>query len=55
MVTSHGQEALVMKSLQAGAKGYILKPISSEKLSDAIGKVFPELKNSSIDELLETE
>ncbi|WP_415251632.1 response regulator, partial [Sulfurimonas sp.] len=28
MVTSHGQEAMVMNALKSGAKGYILKPVS---------------------------
>lgn len=42
MVTSHGQEELVVKSLKAGAKGYILKPISEEKLAKAIGSIYKE-------------
>ena len=55
MVTSHGQEAMVMNALKAGAKGYILKPVSPEKLREAIGKIFPELENTAIDELLDEE
>lgn len=39
MVTSHGQENLVSQALQAGAKGYILKPISEDKLAMAIGTI----------------
>lgn len=42
MITSHGQEDMVIKSVQAGAVGYILKPISEEKLAAAIGEVFIE-------------
>jgi two-component system, chemotaxis family, chemotaxis protein CheY len=42
MVTSHGQEDMVIKSIQAGAVGYILKPISDEKLAQVIGEVFVE-------------
>jgi len=42
MVTSHGQEDMVIKSIQAGAVGYMLKPITDEKLSAAIGEVFEE-------------
>lgn len=55
MVTSHGQEAMVMSALKAGAKGYILKPVSPEKLKESIGKIFPELGNSRTDELLDEE
>ena len=43
MVTSHGEEKLVMDAIKSGAKGYILKPITEEKLSDVIKKVFPEV------------
>ena len=40
MVTSHGQEGMVMKAVKAGAKGYVLKPIKREKLCDMIARVF---------------
>ena len=39
MVTSHGQEQKVMDAIEAGAKGYVLKPIRAEKLEDTINKV----------------
>ncbi len=55
MVTSHGQEAMVMNALKSGAKGYILKPVSPEKLREAIGKIFDELKDTTSDELLDEE
>jgi len=55
MVTSHGQEAMVMNALKAGAKGYILKPVSPEKLRESIGKIFIELENQVSDELLDEE
>lgn len=42
MVTSHGQEEMVIKSIQAGAVGYMLKPITEDKLSQSIAEVFPE-------------
>jgi len=42
MITSHGQEDMVIKSIQAGAMGYMLKPITEEKLVTSIGEVFPE-------------
>lgn len=55
MVTSHGQEAMVMNALKSGAKGYILKPVSPEKLREAIGKIFSELENTTTDHLLDEE
>jgi len=36
MVTSHGQEAMVVRALDAGALGYVLKPVTKEKLAAAI-------------------
>ena len=39
MITSHGQESLVLQALQAGAKSYILKPVSEIKLAEAIGSI----------------
>lgn len=42
MVTSHGEEKLVMDAISSGAKGYILKPIDKEKLVDVINKIFPQ-------------
>lgn len=38
MVTSHGQERMVIDALDAGASGYVLKPIRAEKLADMIDK-----------------
>lgn len=42
MVTSHGQEDMVIKSIQEGAVGYILKPITKEKLAQSIAEVYIE-------------
>jgi len=42
MVTSHGQEKMVIESIKAGAKGYILKPATLKKVQEAVDKVFPE-------------
>lgn len=39
MVTSHGQERMVMDALRVGARGYVLKPVRAEKLKDIIHKV----------------
>ena len=36
MVTSHGQEAMVVRALEAGALGYVLKPVTKEKLGAMI-------------------
>lgn len=47
MVTSHGQEDMVVKSIQAGAVGYMLKPITEDKMAQAIGEVFPKYACSS--------
>lgn len=38
MVTSHGQEKMVLEALKAGAKGYVLKPFDGKKVSEAIQK-----------------
>lgn len=38
MVTSHGQEKMVIDALKAGAKGYVLKPFDGQKLYEAIEK-----------------
>lgn len=36
MVTSHGQEQMVIDAVEAGAKGYVLKPFKKEKLQETI-------------------
>lgn len=43
MVTSHGQEEMVISAIRAGASGYLLKPINLIKLGDSIRKVFPDI------------
>ena len=40
MITSHGQEKMVVDSIEAGAKGYVMKPVKSEILKETIEKVF---------------
>jgi two-component system chemotaxis response regulator CheY len=44
MVTSHGQQAMVVQSLEVGARGYVLKPVAKEKLAAMIDRV---LKSTS--------
>lgn len=39
MVTSHGEEELVMDAVSFGAAGYILKPITKEKVEKILEKV----------------
>lgn len=43
MVTSHGQEEMVINAIRNGASGYLLKPINVIKLRDSIRKVFPSI------------
>jgi two-component system chemotaxis response regulator CheY len=38
MITSHGQEKMVLEALKAGAKGYVIKPFQQKKVFDAIQK-----------------
>jgi two-component system chemotaxis response regulator CheY len=45
MVTSHGQEQMVMDAIEAGAKGYVLKPFQKEKFADAIDKVVKKYRS----------
>jgi len=39
MVTSQGEQRLVMEAISKGAKGYILKPVSKDKLHNIIDKL----------------
>jgi two-component system chemotaxis response regulator CheY len=39
MVTAHGEQDKVMKSIENGALGYVLKPITGDKLRTAIKKL----------------
>lgn len=48
MVTSHGEEKLVMEALTCGAKGYLLKPVTEEKLKTIIDK-FSIKSNSNLE------
>jgi len=42
MITSYGKNEMVKSALQAGAQGYILKPVTAKKLYESIGKIYPE-------------
>ncbi|SCA56921.1 Chemotaxis protein CheY [Candidatus Terasakiella magnetica] len=39
MVTSHGQEGMVLEAIKAGAKGYLLKPINEDQLQDTLNTI----------------
>ncbi|MBU2711326.1 response regulator [Zooshikella harenae] len=39
MVTSHGQEQMVLEAIDAGAQGYVLKPVKETRLQEVIRKV----------------
>jgi two-component system chemotaxis response regulator CheY len=39
MVTSHGEEEMVISAIRAGAKNYILKPFTIEKLQEVLNKI----------------
>jgi two-component system chemotaxis response regulator CheY len=42
LVTSaRGQEALVMEALQAGARDFVVKPVSRERLLHSLKKILP--------------
>lgn len=39
MVTSHGQEKMVLDALDAGAGGYVLKPVRRDRLAEMLEKI----------------
>ena len=39
MITSHGQEQMVISAIEAGAKGYILKPFDEQKIKDSLEQI----------------
>ncbi|MCX6074476.1 MAG: response regulator [Campylobacterales bacterium] len=47
MITSHGQEDMVIGAIHSGASGYLLKPIRIEKLRESIRKVFPNITDDT--------
>ncbi|MFA6196060.1 MAG: response regulator [Sulfurimonas sp.] len=53
MVTSHGQEEMIVSSLKAGAKGYILKPVSEEKLAKSIATIYDKEVAQDDDDLID--
>ena len=49
MITSHGEERLVMEAIKSGAIGYILKPILHAKIQKAVNKAFPAWERDEIE------
>lgn len=55
MVTSHGQEKMVLDALKAGAKGYVLKPFQQDKLQEVIEtSVKRNIRQDKLQEVIET-
>ncbi len=54
MVTSHGQENLVAQALLVGAKGYILKPLSGDKLVETIGMIKSNYQQTVTEETIDS-
>lgn len=42
MITALGQEGVVLDALRAGASGYVMKPISADKLANMIDRIAGE-------------
>jgi two-component system chemotaxis response regulator CheY len=47
MCSAMGQEALVVESISAGARDFIVKPFTSERVLQVLAKVLPEGMTSS--------
>jgi two-component system, chemotaxis family, chemotaxis protein CheY len=45
VITSHGQEQMVVEAVDAGAKGYILKPINQESLCRTLEQIYDRYGN----------
>lgn len=55
MVTSHGQEKMVLDALKAGAKGYVLKPFQQDKLQEVIEtSVKRNIRQDKLQDAIET-
>lgn len=39
MVTSHGQEEMVIDAIESGALGYVIKPVKKEKVKETIDRI----------------
>ncbi len=45
MITSHGQEQMVIEAIEAGAKGYVLKPVNKEKLGEHLNQIIARYRS----------
>lgn len=45
MISSHADKAILLESIKAGAKYYLLKPVTQEKLLEAVDKVLQGAKS----------
>ncbi len=50
MATSHSDPRIVMESIMHGAKGYIVKPITSSKLQERIDQISGNSSNNETDD-----
>lgn len=46
IITSHGQELMVYNAVEAGAKGYLLKPLKLDRLKMVISEVYEKYGKS---------
>jgi len=46
MVTSHGQEHMIIDAIESGALGYVIKPVKKEKLRESIDRIVNKFWNS---------
>ena len=47
IVTSHGQEAMVVRAIEAGAVGYVLTPVAKARLAEVIGRALGQIPKTS--------
>lgn len=46
VITSHGQEQMIVEAVEAGAKGYILKPFRKENIDKQIKQILKKYNKS---------
>ena len=46
MVTSHGQEQMIVEAVEAGAKGYLLKPFKKETIDEQIRQIIEKYRKA---------
>jgi two-component system chemotaxis response regulator CheY len=48
MISAHNEQSLVYQAIKLGAKNYIVKPVSSEKVLAVVSKVLGDPKNEAV-------